>query len=54
VARRLVRGGHEVRISKSASAALHDHHSLFAGDNVCNEVATDGVKDRRPWWNPNL
>jgi hypothetical protein len=49
-----MRGGHKVRIPKAATAALHDHHSLFARDNVCNEVAADGVKDRRSWWNSNL
>jgi hypothetical protein len=49
-----MRGGYEVRIPKATAAALHDHHSLFARDNVCNEVATDGIKDRRPRWDPNL
>jgi hypothetical protein len=49
-----MRGGDKVRIPKATTAALHDHHSLFARDNVCNEVATDGVKDRRAWWDSNL
>jgi hypothetical protein len=54
MARRLVRRGDEVRIAKTSTTTSDNHHALFAGDNIGNQVTAGGVKDCRSWWYADL